>query len=134
MFYRIQPGLQRSAIPQRMMQPVGEQSAAHVGGTGVEQREQGGCGFTAQGLGDLQIASRGGIHAHVAVRAVHLHAADVADGLALGEFGVTEQCACGFQSHGEIVAAESGEVESGELLAQARGVLFPTQNAIRVMP
>ncbi len=118
LLHSIQPRAQHVAVAQRMVQPVGEQAAAHVGGAGVEQRQQGGRGFAAQGLGDLQVAPRGGIHAHVAVGVVHLHGANMRDTLALREPRVAEQRTRRFQSDGEIVAAEAGQVERGELLAQ----------------
>ena len=95
-----------------------QQTAAHVGRASVEQRQQRGRCFAAQGLGDLQVAPCRGIHAHIALGAVDLQAADVADGLALGQFGIAEQCTGGFQSDGEIIAAESGQVEGGKLLAK----------------
>ncbi len=42
----------------------------------------------------------------------------MADGLSLGQPGITEQRAGGFQTDAEIIAAETGQVERGELLAQ----------------
>ena len=105
--YRIQPRPQNIAVAQRMVQPVIQQAAAHVGGAGVEQRHQGGRRFTAQGLGNFQIAPRRGIHAHVVIRAVYLHAANVRDGLSLRELGVTEQRTGGFQPDSKIIATET---------------------------
>ena len=50
-FHRIQPGIQHITVAQRMVQPVMQQAAAHVGRAGVEQRQQRGRGLRRAGSG-----------------------------------------------------------------------------------
>ena len=61
----IVPGGERRAVAQRVMQPVAQQAAAHAGRAFVEQREQRRRRLAAQRLGELEVAPRGGVQAHV---------------------------------------------------------------------
>ena len=63
--HRIEPRGEHGAVAQRVVQRVAQPAAAHAGRAGVEQREERRRGLAAYGLGELEVAARRRIHAHV---------------------------------------------------------------------
>jgi hypothetical protein len=64
-----------------------QQSAPGTGGAGVEQRKQGRAAFAAQGLGDLEIASRRRVERQLVAFALDAQASNV------GQRGLCADCA-----------------------------------------
>ena len=58
-------GADAAAVAQRMVQPLGEQAAAHIAGAAVEHRKQRRLFFATERGGDFEIAAGGGVHADV---------------------------------------------------------------------
>ena len=97
---------------------MAQQAAAHAGGAFVEQREQRRRGLAAQGLGELEVAPRGGVEAHVFAGALGAHRGDVRERLALRLGGVVEQRAARADRQRHVLAAVAGERGGAELLQQ----------------
>ena len=114
----MQPEFPRGAVPQRVMQPVAQQAAAHAGLAGIQHREQRGCGLSAQRFGQFQIAPGGGVQPHEIRHPLHGHAAQVSKARALGEPRVLQQCAGGGDGQWKVVAAEPREIAGAELAAE----------------
>ena len=112
------PGNQNSLVPQRVVQPVAQQPAAHAGGALVQQREQRRRGLAAQRFGDFQVAARRRVHAQVFARALGAHRADVRERLALRFLRVIQQRAAGGDRRFHVLDAEAGERGGAQLIEQ----------------
>ncbi len=115
---RRQPLPQHATVAQRVVQPMPQQTAAHVAGAGVQQGKQRRRRLAAQGLADFQIAPRGRIHAHIAVGVIHLQAVEVAEVLPLRQLDIAQQRARCRHRHVHLRAAKTGQIQRGKLLAQ----------------
>ena len=102
------------AVAQRVVQPLGEQAAAHVASAAVEGGKEGGLFFAGQGGGDFEVAAGGGIHADVLLFGFEAEVVEVARQLGLGVADVVEQGAGG--ADGGIVFAGL-EAEAEQVLA-----------------
>ena len=111
-------GAQGGVIAQRVMQPVAQQAAAHAAGAGVEQGEQGGRRFAAQGFADFQIAPRRGVEQHIVAFMLHAQALDMGQLAALRGLGILQQRAGRGDRGVQAGAAEAVEVAGGELPGQ----------------
>ena len=95
------------AVAQGVVQPEGEQAAAHVGGAGVEDGKEGGGFFVAEGGGDFEVAPGGGVHVYILAFAFEGEAVEVARQAGLGEFDVVEQGAGRADGGGVFVGVEA---------------------------
>ena len=112
---------EHGAVAQRMVQRVAQEAAAHAGRAGVEQREQRRRRLAAYRLGELEVAPRRRVHAHVGALVLDGERFDVRDRRALRRARVFEQRAGG--GDGDAASsrrAEPGEIVRLELPARAR--------------
>ena len=101
-----------------MVQPVPQQAAAHAGSAVVEEREEGRRRLAAQGLRQLQVATRGCVEAHIFAGALGGDGSDMSERLALRLAGVLEQRAAGADRERQIFDAEAREGAGAELLQE----------------
>ncbi|KAF1028212.1 MAG: hypothetical protein GAK37_02279 [Pseudomonas sp.] len=110
--------LQSRQIPQRAVQPAGQQAAAHGGLAAVDHRLQR-VVTTARQVGvQFQVATAGAIQHHGVVQAFMAQATQVRQGGALGFLGVTQQATGGADGQGQRLATKPLEVLHGKLLAK----------------
>ena len=102
------------SVAQRVVQPLGEQAAAHVAGAAVEGGKEGGLFFAGQGGGDFKVVAGGGIHADILLFGFEAEVVEVARQAGLGVADVVEQGAGG--ADGRIVFAGL-EAEAEQVLA-----------------
>ena len=112
---------EQRAVPQRMMQPVPQQPAAHAACAFVEQRKQRRRGLAAQGLGELEVAPGCGVHAQILPGALGRNCIHVGESLALGLFRIVEQGAAGADGRLQVLAAVACEARRAELAEQGLG-------------
>ena len=107
------------------MQCVAQEAAAHAGGAGVKQREQGGRCFAADGFRNLEVAPCGRIDAEIGRTVFHRQAGHVRDRIALRGARVFDQRAGSANGGGQGFNAEGGKVVRDELAGQdaSRGVV-----------
>ena len=113
------------AVAQRGEQPCFQQTAAHAGHAGVEQRKQRGRVLAAQGLRQLQVAPRGGwqvdqriallhddalqMRQHPALRVLGIGHQRTGGGVGLRQgFGVPARQAGGFEEFQQLALPQSG--------------------------
>jgi len=110
--------LQHGQVPQRTVQPTGQQTAAHGGLATVYHRLQGVIAATGQVGVQFQVATAGAIKHHGIVQTLMAQAAQVRQGGTLGFLGVAEQAAGSADSQGQGFATKAFKVLHRELLAQ----------------
>ena len=120
----VQALLGHAAVTRWLEQPALELAAAHAGLAGIEQRKQGGRIFSAQGLHQFQVAPGGDGQLDQAVVAGHFHFAHMAQGAALGVFGIGQQGGSGGMGLHHVLrlpSGQAGHTQLGEQFALAVG-------------
>ncbi len=116
--HRVVARRKRRVISQGMMQPVAKQPAAHAGRAVVQHRKERRRRLAAQGLGELEVPARRGVHAQVFADALRDDGDDVRERLSLGLPRVLEQGAAGGDRRLHVLAAVAGEAGRAELSEQ----------------
>ncbi len=120
-------------LAQGVVQGVTQPARAHAGHAGVEQREQGGRGFAAQGFGEFEVAPGGGVQAQVLGFALDDEAGDVGEGLALSGLGIVVERRRGTEGHRQVFDAETDQIAGAEVVCQqpsaGLGVELPVREA-----
>ena len=109
---------QAGGVAQRLVQPLAQPPAAHRGRTAIEQREERGRLRAADGLGDLEVAPRGGVHDDVLALALDAQSRHVGQGRLLRVAAIVEQGAGGGDRAVEAFATVAGEIGGAELARQ----------------
>ena len=106
------------AIAPRVQQPVAQRAAAHAGAAGVEQGQQRGRRFAAQGLREFQIALGAGRQVEQVAAALHLQALHMRERAALRVLGIAQQCGGRRKRSVQVLRVVAGQTGHAELFAQ----------------
>ena len=98
-----------AAVTPGGQEPVFKQAAAHAGHADIQQGKQRGLLFTAQGLGEFQVAPGGLRQVDQFVVALHPHAVQVGERPALGVLGVAQQRGASGMGLGQVLRLPSGQ-------------------------
>ena len=115
---RIVPLARGTAFALRVREPLAQRARAHAGAAGVEQREQRGRVFAAQGLREFEVAMGDLRQVEQVSRALHLEPADVRERLALRVFGKAEQRRASRVRGVRVLRIEAGEAGDPQLRAK----------------
>jgi hypothetical protein len=116
----------RATFARRVGQPQPQAATAHAGAAGVQQAQQRGAVFAAQGLHQFQVAVGGRWQIQQIAAALNLKAAHMGQCLALGVFGVAQQGAGCSMCHRQVlrvVALQTGHLQLFAQLAFAQGAV-----------
>ena len=111
-------GAGHGAVAQRLGQPLAQATAAHAGAAGVNQREQRGRVFAAQGLHQLQVAQGGRRQVEQFGAARHLQRGHVGQRPALRVLGVAQQRSASGVRQRHLLGVPALQVLHLQLLAQ----------------
>ena len=111
-------GAGNGAVTQRVVQRVLQAARAHRGDAAVDQRPQRRLRLAAQGLGQFQIAPRGGVEADIGALALDDDGAHMRQIARLRGLGIAHQGAGGGDLRAGILDAETGQRGDREARAQ----------------
>ena len=112
------PGARLLPVAPGREQPVAQQAAAHAGDAAVQQRQQRGLVFAAQGLRQLQVAPGAVRQVDQLVMALHFEAVHMAQSPALGVLGIGQQRGGGGVGLRQAVRLPGGKTGGLQLLLQ----------------
>ena len=98
-------------IPSRIGQPLPQQPATGAGDAGVEERKQGRATIATQGVGNFEIAARGGVERQIVAFAFDGQGADVRQCRLVRRLSVADERTRGANTERTVVDAVGRKIE-----------------------